>query len=58
VESWNSTNGCIFYGKACELATNRREDQEISLLCLHLLQANLIYINTLMIQEVLGDPKW
>ena len=58
VESWNSTNGFIFYGKAGELATNRRENQEISLLCLHLLQASLVYINTLMIQEILGDPKW
>jgi TnpA family transposase len=58
VESWNSTNGFIFYGKAGELATNRRENQEISLLCLHLLQASLVYINTLMIQEVLGDEKW
>ena len=58
VESWNSTNGFIFYGKAGELATNRRENQEISLLCLHLLQASLVYINTLMIQQVLGDPEW
>lgn len=58
VESWNSTNGFIFYGKAGELATNRRENQEISLLCLHLLQASLVYINTLMIQRVLGDPEW
>ena len=58
VESWNSTNGFIFYGKAGELATNRRENQEISLLCLHLLQASLVYINTLMIQEILGDQKW
>ncbi len=58
VESWNSTNGFIFYGKAGELATNRRKNQEISLLCLHLLQASLVYINTLMIQEVLGNEKW
>lgn len=58
VESWNSTNGFIFYGKAGELATNHRENQEISLLCLHLLQASLVYINTLMVQEVLGDEKW
>ncbi|MGC8495478.1 MAG: Tn3 family transposase [Syntrophobacteraceae bacterium] len=58
VGSWNSTNGFIFYGKAGEFAANRRENQEISLRCLHLLQASLIYINTLMIQEILGDPKW
>jgi hypothetical protein len=27
-------------------------------LSLHLLQACLVYINTLMIQEVLAAPKW
>lgn len=29
VENWNSANGFIFYGKGGELATNRREDQEM-----------------------------
>lgn len=58
VESWNSTNGFIFYGKGGELATNRKENQEIGLLCLHLLQASLVYVNTLMIQQVLVDPAW
>jgi hypothetical protein len=41
VESWSSTNGFIFHGKAGELATNRRENQEISLLCPHLLLASM-----------------
>jgi len=58
VESWNSTNGFIYYGKRGELSSNRREDQEISLLCLHLLQSSLVYINTLMIQQVLEEPGW
>ncbi len=58
VESWNSTNGFIFYGNGGELATNRRENQETGLLCLHLLQASLVYINTLMIQQVLDDARW
>lgn len=44
--------------KGAELATNRRENQEIGLLCLHLLQASLVYVNTLMIQQVLVDPSW
>ena len=43
---------------AAELATNRQENQEIGLLCLHLLQASLVYVNTLMIQQVLVDPVW
>ena len=30
----------------------------MSLLCLHLLQASMVYINTLMIQQVLGEPAW
>lgn len=58
VESWNSTNGFIFYGNGGELGTNRQEDQEMGLLSLHLLQASLVYINTLMIQRVLEDPTW
>ena len=32
--------------------------QEISMLCLHLLQISLVYINTLLIQQVLSDPEW
>lgn len=58
VESWNNTNGFIFYGNAGELATNRQEDQEAGLLALHLIQASLVYINTLMIQRVLADKAW
>jgi TnpA family transposase len=58
VESWNAANGFIFYGKGGELATNRRENQELGLLSLHLLQSSLVYINTLMIQQVLAEPTW
>ena len=58
VESWNSTNGFIYYGKQGEISTNRKENQEMGLLCLHLLQASMVYINTLMIQQVLEEPGW
>jgi len=58
VENWNSANGFIFYGKSGEISTNNLEDQELSVLCLHLLQNCLVYINTLMIQQVLAKPKW
>ena len=54
VENWNSANGFIHYGKSGEFASNRREDQELSMLSLHLLQISLVYVNTLMIQQVLG----
>ncbi len=58
IERWNGTNGFIFFGKGGEVATNRLEDQEISVLSLHLLQICLVYINTLMIQNVLSNPTW
>ncbi|MBN3870129.1 Tn3 family transposase [Nostoc sp. JL33] len=58
VENWNSANSFIFYGKGGELATNRLEDQELAILSLHLLQISLVYINTLMIQQVLSQPQW
>ena len=58
VESWNNTNGFIYYGKRGDVSTNRKDNQEMSLLCLHLLQASMVYINTLMIQQVLEEPGW
>jgi TnpA family transposase len=58
VENWNSANGFIFYGKSGEISTNRLEDQEVSVLSLHLLQNCLVYINTLMIQQVLSRDEW
>jgi hypothetical protein len=58
VESWNSANSFIFFGKGGEVATNRVEDQEVSVLALHLLQSCLVYINTLMLQRVLEEPPW
>lgn len=58
VENWNSANNFIFYGKGSEMASNRIEEQERSMLSLHLLQICLVYINTLMIQRVLGEKQW
>jgi hypothetical protein len=48
----------IFYGKNGDLATNRRDEQEMSVLCLRILQAALVYVNTLMLQNILADPDW
>lgn len=58
IENWNSANSFIFYGKSGELATNRVEEQELTMLGLHLLQNCLVYVNTLMIQQVLAEPVW
>ena len=58
VENWNSANGFIFYGKGGEISTNRRDEQELAVLSLHLLLSSLVYINTLMLQHVLREPAW
>ncbi|WP_010208494.1 Tn3 family transposase, partial [Pseudomonas amygdali] len=58
VENWNSANNFIFYGDQGEFTTNRVEDQELAVLSLHLLQASLVYVNTLLIQEVLAERAW
>src|SRR5262249_39809481 len=58
IESWNSANAFIFYGKSGEIATNRLEGQEVSVLALHLLQIALVYVNTLMIQDLLSEGPW
>jgi len=58
VENWNSANSFIFFGRYGELSSNRREDQEIAMLALHLLQICLVYVNTLVIQDVLRDRAW
>ncbi|MFI7154360.1 Tn3 family transposase [Nonomuraea sp. NPDC050022] len=54
-ESSNGANSIIFYGKGGDIATNRREEMEMTVLCLRILQAALVYINTLMIQDVFAD---
>lgn len=58
VESWNAANAVIYYGKGAEFSTNRREEVEMGALCLRILQASLVYVNTLMLQHVLAEPAW
>lgn len=58
VERLNSIMGFIFYGKLGEISTNIKTDQELSIMCLHLLQACMAYINTLIFQNVLSRPEW
>lgn len=58
VEHWNGATDFVFFARRGELASNRREDHEVSMLALHLLQNCLIYINTLMLQRVLAQPHW
>jgi TnpA family transposase len=56
MESWNRANSVIFYGKGGDIAANRREEQELSVAALRVLQSALVYVNTLMVQDVLGAP--
>jgi TnpA family transposase len=57
VERVNGVMDFIFYGKLGELSTNKPGNQELSILCLHLLQTCMVYINTLMIQEILAHEN-
>jgi hypothetical protein len=43
-------------GKTGELASNSRDEQELSVLCLRITQAALVFVNILMIQDLLDDP--
>jgi TnpA family transposase len=58
VENWNSANGVLCYGKARELTGADGQDQEVTVLALHLLQSALAYINTIFLQVVLAGSDW
>lgn len=47
-------------GTSCrgELSSNHTEDHELSMLSLHLLQNCMVYVNTLMLQQILSRPHW
>lgn len=58
VENWNGANDFIYFGQGGDITSNRREDQEVSMLCLHLLQVSITYVNTLLIEDVLREKPW
>lgn len=58
LESHNRGQSIILYGKGGELATNRRDERELTVACLRVLQAALVYVNTLMLQDILADRAW
>jgi TnpA family transposase len=58
VEHWNGATDFVFFARRGEMVSNRREDHEISMLALHLIQNCMVYINTLMIQTMLAKPHW
>jgi TnpA family transposase len=58
IEQWNGANDFVFFARRGELASNRCEDHKVSMLALYLLQNCMIYVNTLMLQQVLAQPHW
>jgi len=58
VENWNSANSDLFYGKAGTIPGSDKENQEVSMLALHLLQSALVFVNTLLVQSILKEPEW
>jgi len=51
VERWNAANDFLCYGRQGIFATNSRDQQEITTLCLQLLQNCLMLINTLLVER-------
>jgi TnpA family transposase len=49
IEQWNSANDFVFFARHGEMVSDRREDREISMRALHLLQNCMVHINTLML---------
>ena len=58
VEAFNRANSVICYGKGGEIASNSADEHEMTVLCLRVLLASLVYVNTLMLQDVLADVEW
>lgn len=58
MESSNGENSVISYGKGGEIASNQRDEQKRFVLCLRILQSALVYVNTLMLQEILSEDEW
>jgi len=58
VESWNGGQDVLFFGNGGDIASNNPAEQQLSVVCLRILQSALVYINTLMIQEILQRHGW
>lgn len=58
VESWHSASDFIFYGQGGEIRRNELEEQAVAMLSLQLIQNCIVYINTLIIQQLLSEDEW
>jgi TnpA family transposase/DNA replication initiation complex subunit (GINS family) len=57
IENWNSGNKFIFFGRRGVLSSNEENDHELSILSLHLVQSSLVYINTLLLQQIVKEEN-
>ena len=57
IENWHSGNKFIFFGKRGILSSNDEIDHELSILSLHLVQSSLVYINTLLLQQIIKEEQ-
>jgi hypothetical protein len=48
----------LAYGTRGDIQSNRRDEQELFVLCLRILQAAVVYVNTLMLQDILDQSVW
>ena len=58
IEQWNGATDFVFFARKGELTSNRREDHEVVCFLCILFQNCMVYINTLMLQQVLAEPHW
>ncbi|MFG2646826.1 Tn3 family transposase [Streptomyces sp. NPDC048436] len=58
VENWNSASTVLHYGRDGALTGQDKEHAETSMFALHLLQSALVHVNTLLLQQILAEPKW
>lgn len=58
IERWNGINDFIFYGKRRTLSGSNPAEFELQMLCLHILQLSMVYINTLLLQQILVESEW
>ena len=57
VERWNEASDFLCYGRQGIWATNSREQQEITTLCLQLLQNCLMLINTILLEQTIAQHQ-
>ena len=58
VENWNSATSFVHFGRGGEISSNKRDDQEVAVQALHLVQNCMVYVNTQMYQNVVAKPEW